>query len=501
MRNTTTIPAKWRKLFALIPGYDPELTAAPGDWFDANAAQHTIDFIEVVIKHAKGAKAGEPFVLEPWQHAVTGCLFGWKRSDGTRRYRECLLYVGKKNGKSAWAAAIILYMLTQDHELGAEIYSAAASRDQAALIFAHCVGMVKQDKDLGSILTMYGHKGGSVMRSIVHDSEMSAYKCLSADANTADGSSPHLSVIDEVHRHKSPELADVLHKSTAARRQPLTLYTTTADYNRESLCNTILKRARAVRDNPGDPSKPGHDSAFLPVIYECSKDDDWKDEDVWRKANPNLGVTIPVEFLRRECQKAKETPSELNNFLRLHLNIVTDADEAFILSDAWDACRDETCTHNLEGRECFAGLDASSTRDVTALALLFPFEDGTYATEMHYWIPADNAKIREDRDQVPYRTWGRQGHINMTEGNIIDHDAIRVKINALEDKYNIKEIAIDRHDTTQLRTQLMGDGFEVVPFGQGFLSMTSPTKELEVLVVSKRLHRSEEHTSELQSLS
>jgi phage terminase large subunit-like protein len=488
MPKHPTIPAKWRKLFKLIPGYDPVLTAATGDWFDPKAAQTAIDFIQMVVKHAKGAKAGKLFLLELWQVAVVGCLFGWKRKDGTRRYRECLLYVAKKNGKSALAAAIILYMLTQDDEIGSEIYSAAATREQAAIIFSHAIGMVKQSPKLNDMLTIYGGKGGSVSKSIVFDRQMSSYKCLAADANTVDGVSPCLNVVDELHRHKTPDLAEILHKSTAAREQPLTLYTTTADYNRESLCNTVLKQARAVRDNPGDPDKPGYDSAFLPVIFECSADDDWRDPVVWRKANPNLGITIEETFFAREVKTAEETPSKLNSFLRLNLNIVTDADVAYLSHEQWDACEDETCTDNLEGRACFAGLDASTTLDVTALVLLFPGDEGAYTVKPYFWIPSEGAEKRERLDHVPYRTWARGGHLEMTDGNVIDYDVIRKRINELGETHNIEGIAIDRWNTTQLQTQLIGDGFDVVKFGQGFGSMTAPTKELEALVVSESLH-------------
>ena len=482
------IPAQWQKLFKLIPGYDPLATA--GDcWFNATVAEEKIAFFAEMLKHAKGTSvvpAGAPFVLRPWQQAVTGCLFGWMRPDGTRRYRECLLYVPKKSGKSAWAAGILLCVQTTDHEFGAELYSAASTRDQAALVFQHVVGMVRQQEQLRDRLTVYGAGGGSIQRSVVYDEEMSSYKCLAADANTADGSNVHCAVIDEVHRHKSPELAEVLQKSTAARRQPLVLYTTTADYNRPSLCNTLLHYAKAVRDNDGDPNKPGFDEAFLPVIYEASRDDDYLDPAVWYRANPNLGVTVPEEFLAREAKKAVESPTTLNNFLRLHLNIVTDADVAFLDIKQWDACAGDVdaaaLATSLEGRSCYAGLDLASTRDVAAFVLLFP-EDGN-AVLPFFWVPSEQARNRDRKDHVPYLQWIREGLINETEGDVVDYDAIHVAIVELGKRYNIREIAIDRWNSTQLQTQLGKDGFNVIKFGQGYASMSAPTKELEKLVIS-----------------
>jgi len=477
--------AKWRALFRLIPGYDPIASATAGDWFDEQAAEQAIAFFPECLKHVKGPKAGQPFELERWQKAVTGCLFGWKRSDGLRRYRECLLYVAKKNGKSAWVAGLILYMLVCDGEQGAELYSAAASRDQASLVFAHAAGMVRQESHLSERLTVYGARGGSVTKSIVYEDAFGSYKCLAADANTADGANVHMAAIDELHRHKTPELAEVLQKSTASRSQPLVIYTTTADYNRESLCNTKLKYARQVRDNGGRSTKPGFDPEFLPVIFEASTEDDWTDPAVWAKANPNMDVSVPKSFLARECRKAQDTPSELNNFLRLHLNIVTDSDVAFFPMQEWDAVGAE-CTVNeqeLQGHDCFTGVDLSSTRDITAVVHCFPDEDGGYSVLPRFFVPEHTARDRERKDGVPYSAWAREGFIELTSGNVVDYDVIHEHIKADGEQFHIREIAIDRWNSTQLQTQLIGDGFEVVPFGQGFASMSAPTKEIEKLVV------------------
>lgn len=491
-RQSSSIPAKWLKLFALIPGYDP-LSLAGDCRFDSAAAELVCEFFSKCLKHSKGTKAGEPFKLESWQQAVTGCLFGWKRPDGTRRYRECLLYVAKKNGKSAWVAGLVIYVMLCDHELGAELYSAAASRDQAALIFSHAVGMVKQEAELSSRLRVYGAAGGTQSRSITYEGEMSSYKCLSADANTADGSSPHFAAIDELHRHKSAELSDVLQKSTAARRQPMVVYTTTADSNRPSACNTKLKYAKQVRDNKGDPSQPGHDPSFLPVIYEADKDDDWESPDTWRKANPNMGVTIPESFLKRECQKALETPSELNNFLRLHLNIVTDADEAWLDMSSWDGCGTEddpkawraAMLLKLRGRPCRLALDLGSTNDLTALVALFPDDENTVIP--WFWMPRDNARKRELSHRVPYSTWARDGFLDMTEGNFVDQSFVLAKALECVKVFGAKEIAVDRYMARQITDVAQREGVTVVEFGQGFRDMSEPSKRLETLVLSGKL--------------
>ena len=224
-RKPSTIPTKWRKLLTSLPGYDP-FEQADGCTFDPEAAQRVMDFFPECLKHCKGPLAGQPFELETWQRATVANVYGWKRADGRRRFREVLIYVAKKNGKTALAAGLVLYALAGDGEFGAEVYSAAASRDQAALVFGHAAGMVKLEPELSKRLTLYGHRGGSITKAIAYPDQMSSYRCLAADANTADGTNPSFVVIDELHRHKSPELADVLQKSTAARDQPIGLFHT-----------------------------------------------------------------------------------------------------------------------------------------------------------------------------------------------------------------------------------------------------------------------------------
>ena len=483
------VSARWRKLLALIPGYDCFASAAPGEWFDEKAADFAVGFFPTMLKHAKGPMYGEPFVLEPWQQAITGALWGWKRKDGTRRYRECLMYVAKKNGKTAWAAGMLLLILNCGELRGAELYSAAASGDQAAIIFSHMVGMVKQDEGLSKQLTLYGEKGGSVRRSIVYEDRMSSYRCLASDADTADGANVAAAVIDELHRHKTPDLAEILKKNTAAQAEPLIIDVTTADWNRPSLCNTMLGYAKQVRENNGDPNKPGYDSAFLPVIYEATADDDWKDPKVWAKANPNLGVSIPLDFFERECRKAQDVPSELNNFLRLHLNIVTDAEVALIPMDKWDACKVEIDEDALVGCRCFAGLDLASRVDVAAWVLMFPpeSEGDAWVVLPRLFVPADNAHTREKRDRVPYSAWGRQGFVTLTPGNVIDYETIRCQIMADGKQFDIVDIGADPWNLEYLQQRVGVDGIKLVPFIPGFKSMTTPMKEFESMVLSGRI--------------
>lgn len=479
-----------------LPGYDPYAMA--GDcWFSADDAQLAIDFFQDeqdgCLRHVEGGLAGERFKLELWQQAIIANLFGWKRIDEkgreVRRYREAFIYVPRKNGKTPLAAGICLLALFCDGEAGAQIYSAAAEREQASYLFRQAKGMVERDPVLSSKAKIFGGIGH---RSIqLKDDTASVYKVLSADADTKHGGNSHLVLIDELHAQPNRDLVDVLQTSLASanRKQPMLIHITTADFDRESICNEKHNYACKVRDNGGDPAKPGYDPSFLPVIYEVSADDDWTKEEVWAKANPNLGVSVSLEYLRRECKRAVETPTYQNTFKRLHLNIKTTNDAVFLDMAKWAALPAAPDPVELIGKKCFGAFDLSTTTDLTAFVLVFPPNEpnGIWHRLPFLWVPRENAEARQRRDRVPYSTWIEQGHIRATDGNTVDYDVVRRDINQLGQKYQITSIARDRWNATQISTQLMGDGFEIIDFGQGFASMSAPTKELEKLVMAGRL--------------
>lgn len=472
------VPAWARKLFALIPGYDPVATASPGEFFDQATARHALDFFGTQLQLIEGEAANRPFQLEAWQEAIIACLFGWHRADGTRRYREAMIYVPRKNGKTPFCAGIVNLVMFTDGEPGAQIYSAAAEREQAALIFRHASGMIARNPAMASRARIYRS-----FRSIEYAAEGTVYKALSADADTKHGLGAHLVIVDELHAHRDGELVDVLLTSTAARRQPLVIYITTADYARESVCNTKYDYASKVRDGVIP------DSSFFPVLYEASVDDDWTDPKVWAKANPNLGVSVKLDYLERECQRAKSEPSYENTFKRLHLNIRTQQDVRWIPLDKWNACDGEVDEAALAGRECFGGLDLSSKLDVTAWVLVFPptDEDPKWRVLPRFFVPEDNARDRERRDRVPYTTWAAQGFIALTPGNVVDYEHVKAVIAEDARRFTIREIAYDSWNATQIALQLQDVGATMVEFGQGYRSMSEPSKEFERLIVSRDL--------------
>lgn len=450
-----------------------------GFFFDADSADRAVLFIERLCKHWKGEWAGQRLLLEPWQREFIRQLFGWKNPDGTRRYRTAYLTVAKKNGKSTLAAAIALYVLFADGEAGAEIYSAAADRGQAAIVFRDARRMVEQSRSLRSRCEIF-------RSSIFVPASQSRYEVISADAPTKHGFNAHAVIFDELHAQRTRELYDTLKGAGAARRQPLFLIITTAGNDRRSICYEVHERAKRIA------AEPELDPSFLPVIFETGKEEDWRDEAVWAKANPNLGRCVKVEFLRAEFLEAKDSPAKQNAFRQLHLNQWTEQAVRWIDMDVWKENGGFVDPAALTKRECFAGLDLSSSTDVSALVLVFPPKaDETLNRVLpFFWIPGENIARRVRRDAVPYDAWVREGWVTATQGNVVDQGFIRQKINELGKVYRIRELVYDRWGAQKISTELQDDGFTVVPFGQGFKDMSPAAREFERLLLRREIAHS-----------
>ncbi len=452
---------------------------ANGDcWFDEDAAERAVSFFPRFLVHVKGEWAGQPFELDTWQaDEIIRPLFGWKRKDGTRRYRTVYVEVPRKNGKSNLSAGIALILLFADQEPGAEVFSAAADRDQANIVFDLAKQMVLASPDLSAISELY-------RRSIVVPRTGSAYHVLSADAHTKHGKNASGVIFDELHAQPNRELWDVLNTSTGARRQPVTVAITTAGYDRQSICWEVHEYARRAKEGIIK------DDSFLSVIHGAEEDADWRDPKVWRAVNPGLGRSVKLDYIEQQARKAIESPSYQNTFRRLHLNQWTQQNSRFIDLDAWNACGSAPDIERLKGRYASAGLDLSSTTDLSAFVLLFPptsEDDLAYDVVAWFWIPEDNLEKRTRRDGVPYDLWVRDGFIEATPGNIVDYDLIKRRIEEINERYYLQEVALDRWNATQIATQLDQEGLTVVPFGQGYRDMSAPTKDLEALILAKRV--------------
>ena len=456
----------------IIPGYDPKADSA-GYFFDDKIADMHCEFFAECLTHVKGELAGEPFIPEPWERAIIRNAFGWVDLDGLRRYRTVLILVPRKNGKSTLSAGLVTDLFFLDDEPGGEYYSAAGDRAQARIIFEMVRDMILNESELSSRCRI-------LHNSITIEEVGKSYKPLSAEAKTKHGFNPQVVAFDELHTQPNRDLVDALETAMGARRQPITFYITTMDFDRPSICNEIIDYGYKVRD--GTLENP--DPTFLPVIYEAKIEEDWKSKKLWIRVNPNYGVSLKPEYMERAFKKANEITSSESTFKRLHLNMRTQTSIAWLKAEEWDACYDPEVVEPGLGTRCFSGLDLSHRSDMTAWCLYFPDLGGL--ARWHFWCPEDHPEAVEGG---LYETWIRQGWISTTPGNDIDYSFIRAVINQVSPRYAMEPIAIDPWNARQLTLQLQDeDGIPMIEFRQGWASMSEPAKQLEGIVKSGLLN-------------
>jgi len=422
------------------------------------------------LTHTKGAFGGQTFNLRPWQVRILRQLFK-KRKDGLRQYRTCLLMLPRKNGKSELAAAIALYGLLADGEIGAEVYSAAADKDQASLVFGVAAQMIRNDPVLDDECYIVDSQ-----KRIHHRRSGSFYRALSADAHRQHGQNASIVVYDELHTATDRRLYDVLSTSMGGRTQPLFLVISTAGYDRHSILWELYAHAKKVQENPAlDPT-------FLPILYEAPVDANWTDERVWKQANPALGDFRSLEEMRILAARAKEIPAQENTFRRLYLNQWTEQASRWISLHAWDACRQPIDRAALKGRPCYVGMDLSATTDLTALVAVFPEDDG-FSVLCQVFVPEARVKDRRRPDRVPYEQWA-----TVMPGPTVDYEVIRAALLAWCADFDVQMVAYDPWNATDLVSRLeKQDGVTCVAMRQGFGSLSAPTKSLEKAILSRQL--------------
>ncbi len=450
----------------------------PTSYYDGNKADRAVKFIEN-LRHTKGKWSGQLFKLFDWQEQIVRDIFGIVDEYGNRQFRTVFVEIGKKNGKSELAAAIALYLLYADNEPSAEVYGAAADRQQASIVFDVANQMVQMAPALLKRSKILGAN-----KRIVNYRNSGFYQVLSSESFTKHGLNVSGLIFDEVHAQPNRKLYDVLTKGSGdAREQPLYFLITTAGTDRNSICYELHQKAKDILDGRKiDPS-------FYPVIYGLSENDDWHDEANWYKANPSLGKTISIERVRDAYREALENPTEENLFKQLRLNMWVSSLTRFIPEHIWDLGNESINLAELEGRECYAGLDLSSVEDITAFVLMFPPRNDTekYIMLPYFWIPEESIPRRVKRASVPYDAWHQKEFLLATEGNVIHYDFIEKFIEELGHTYHILEIAFDRWGATQMTQDLQGMGFTVVPFGQGYKEMSPPTKEFYKLLMEGQI--------------
>ncbi len=466
------------KGYPKLKNYKPSQFMLPTSHYDKKKADRAVTFIENLC-HTKGKWAGTPFWLLPWQEQLIRDIFGIVKPDGNRQFRTAFVEICKKVGKSELAAAVALYLLYADNEPSAEVYGAAADRQQASIVFDVAKLMVEMSPAL-----MKRSKLMAATKRIVNYGNAGYYQVLSAEVGGKHGFSVSGLVFDEIHTQPNRQLYDVLTKgSSDARQNPLHFIITTAGNDRHSIAFELHTKAVDILEGRRvDPT-------FYPVVYGLKDDEDWEDEANWYKVNPSLGYTVDIERLRDAYREAKQNPADEITFKWLRMNMWVSSTTAWIPDAIYMRGNEPIDMDALEGRDCYAGLDLSSTGDITALVLMFPPRDvdEKYIVLPFFWVPEDTIPRRVKANSVPYDVWEKQGHILATEGNVIHYDFIEKFIYDLAEKYHILEIAVDRWNATQMIQNLEGEGFTIVPFGQGFSSMSAPTKEFYRLLMEGQI--------------
>ena len=458
--------------------YEPSPFMLPTSHYDKAKADRAVTFINN-LSHTKGKWAGKRFDLLPWQEQIVRDLFGIVKEDGNRQFLTAYIEIPKKNGKSELAAAIALYLLYADNEASAEVYGAACDRNQASIVFDVAKQMVQMSRPLEKRSKIMG-----ATKRIVNYSNAGFYQVLSAETGTKHGLNVSGLVFDEIHAQPNRHLYDVLTKGSGdAREQPLFFIITTAGTDRNSICYELHTKALDILNGRKK------DTSFYPVVYGLSDEDDWNDEANWRRANPSLGHTIGIDRVREAYQQALDNPAEENVFKQLRLNMWTSSSVAWIPEHVYAKGNGLIDHEELKGRECYAGLDLSSTSDITAFVLVFPprYSEENYIVLPFFWLPEDTLALRCRRDHVLYDVWEKQGYIKTTEGNVVHYGFIEKFIEGLSEVYHIKEIAYDRWNATQMVQNLEGMGLTMIPFGQGYKDMSPPSKELFKLMMEGKI--------------
>ena len=461
----------WRKPIAGFPTpFDPWV--APGDSvFDEDVAERVCDYWQRIFTLKDGKFEGRKFALLDWQKQIIGHLFGWKRPDGSRRFRRLFLYIPKKNGKTEMGAGIGLLLMHADGEAGAEVFSLASDTTQARIVFDAAAKMVSHSAVLSRSIDVF-----TGYRSMKHGKTSSYWKVLSSKKDSKHGPNVHGLLIDELHTQHDNELVETMEAGTISRRQPLIIKMSTSDFAGDSPCNQELEYAKGVLDG----SIP--DPYYMPVIYDATtlyQDDPdcWKRPDVWEVVNPSMGVTVQREYFEQQVNMCRAQPSLIANFKRLHLNIQTSTATTWLDHVAWTACG----SHGIEPRgPVYLGLDLASVTDMNAIAMYWP---ETHSLRVRIYSPMETIQHRAEQ-----LLWHQDGHLIAFNGVRSDYGKLRADVNEIGKEWQIAGLAYDPWNASHLITELANDdGIPCIEFRQGYKTMSYPAKQFEAAVIAGEL--------------
>lgn len=457
-----------------------------GLFWDLSAARYAIGFFPAVLRLNGGRFEGIPFEPELWQGFIIGSIFGWKvKRTGLRRFQICYIETGKGSGKSPLAAGIGLFGLIADGEERAEIYAAATKKEQAQILFRDAIAMVDLSPDLNCRLHRSGAKGKEY--NLAYHETNSFFKTISADDGQS-GPRPHMGLLDEVHEHKNNNVIEMIRAGFKFREQPLLAMITNSGTDLKSVCWEYHQFGAEVS------AGARLDDTFFAYICALDKaDDPFEDESCWIKANPSLGVTIQHKYLRDQVVQARGMPGKEALVKRLNFCMWVAAVNPWISYEHWFACgEDQILEDELYGRTCYAGLDLSSTLDLTALVLAFePTDYDPYWRLLpFFWLPADGLAAKAEKDKADYTVWVSKEYLETSPGRAVSRSHVLHRIMALADRYDIRSIAYDRWRIEDLIRLADDEGLSLppmVPFGQGYKDMGPAVDTTEEYIVNNKL--------------
>jgi phage terminase large subunit-like protein len=446
-----------------------------GCFFDQKKADHICTFFESFLHLSTGKRGGSLIKLLDWQRDLLSRLNGWRNSDGTRRFRKCFVAISKKNGKSLLCSGLALYFAVADKENQPEVILGAYTREQAEIVYREAKNMVNKSPPLSKLINIVESK----KKLEIRDKASSYVKVISSEANSAEGINASCVIIDELHAQKNRALFDALMYAGIARESPLFISITTAGFDPFSLCAEEWSYAKKVIDSELV------DIELLPIIYSA-QGMDFKSKEAWYAANPSLGHVLQERDFEAQLKRAMESPIEMNTFLRYRLNVWTTADERWILPEKWEACHNEDIkVEDLEGAECYGGLDLAATSDLCSFSLYFP---ETKSLLTWSWIPKETAIFKEKRNKTPYLKFEANGELYFTAEAKVPYSIIRAFIGDKAELYNIKAIAYDPWNAHELVHDLESDGMDMASMKQSYGTMSGPCKEFEGDVLTGELN-------------
>lgn len=443
--------------------------------FDEKKGKRPIEFIEKFLKQSKGKWNGKPLKLELFQKAMIEAAFGFIDENGKRKYRKVIFFVARKNGKSVLDSALATYMLTADHEGGAEVYSVATKRDQSKIVWEETKRMIRKSPELAKRIRC-------LVGGIYYDHNDSYFRALAADSNSLDGLNSHLVIADEVHAWKDKNLLDVMYDSMSAREQPMLLETSTMGTIRESVFDNEYDYCQGVLDGTIQ------DETILPVIYELDRPDEWQDEKKWYKANPGLGTIKNIKDLRDKVERAKNNPIELTNLLCKDFNIRQNDQDKWITFDIADN-QEKFTIEEVQDTYAVGGVDLSSTTDLTCATLIVVKHNKKYVLQQ-YFIPQERLDFKIRDDKIPYDIWEKRGLVTLCEGSKVNYSEVTEWFIRISNDYNIVPywIGYDPWNAQYWVDEMKAHGFQMIEVRQGAKTMSNPMKQLEADLIEKNVN-------------